>query len=268
MLMNYTEIIKNTLIKAKETFDKVRSSQEFSKKIGIGYGTDVTMYFDKEVEKTVIDAIKDYCNKILTEEAGILEINNGDLNAIVDPVDGSINALRGIPFYSSSIALFKGDKFRDAIAAGIINLANGDLILTDTKEVYINGKALKKSPYIDYKELVVGSDLKIIDVNDPNIDNLIKIFKNFRYLRFLGSLALELSYVALGTIDAFIVPFKRIRFLDIAAGLILVKASGGYAELLNEELNELNIFTPKRVSFIVAKNEDLGKYIKSLILSS
>jgi Archaeal fructose-1,6-bisphosphatase and related enzymes of inositol monophosphatase family len=260
------QLIKEALIDAKKTFDKVKSDKNFSKRLSIGFGQDVTIYFDKEVENTILNRLKDHVNCVLTEESGLIEFNKGNLNAIIDPVDGSINALRGIPFFASSIAIFNGEKFKDAIAAGIINLANGDLFLTDCNKVYFNNVEVQRKYKLDYSEIVAGTDLKVIDVNDPKIDIILKLFKNFRYLRFLGSLALELAYVAVGITDAFIVPFKRIRFLDIAAGLLLIKFAGGYVELLDEDLENLNIFTNKRLAFLVSKNLELGNYIKKVIM--
>lgn len=264
--MIYIDLVRETLIKAKETFDKIKFDKDFSRRLGIGYGLDVTMFFDKEVEKSIINNLKGKVGKILSEEAGIVEIGNSNVNAIIDPVDGSINASRNIPFYSSSIALFEGNKFSDCIAAGVINLGNGEIFIADKNGLYFNGEEVRIKKEINYKELLIGTDLKVIDVADPRTEVIIKLFKNFRYLRFLGSLALELSYVSIGRIDAFVVPFERIRLLDIIAGLFLVKSAGGYIELLNDNLNEIDIFTKKRFSFLAAANEELANYIKKTVM--
>jgi len=263
--MDYLNLIKNIFLKVKTNFDKIKLNKDFSKKIEKGYGGDITMFFDKYIEDIIIENIQNYVSKILTEERGIISFNNGKVFAVIDPVDGSINTSRNLPFCASSIALFKGNKFKDIFASGILDLVTGEIFLCDGKNVYLNDKTVYISDTQDLKNALVSIEFRTTnEIDDKSLKIIGNLVKSIRYIRFFGAIALEIAYVASGRLDAFIVPFPRVRFLDVCAGLFMVKTAGGFVEIINDNLEEIDIFENKRYG-LIATNRNLYYKIKEIL---
>jgi len=96
--------------------------------IGRGAGGDKTYLIDKKAEDIVFEEIEKLGKPvtIVSEEYGIKEIRGGGQRLLVDPVDGSRNAVSGIPLFSTSIALLDGDTVGDVSSGYVINLISGD----------------------------------------------------------------------------------------------------------------------------------------------
>mgnify|MGYP000026494693 CR=1 FL=1 len=264
--MNYTGLVENILNKAYNAFHEVKQSQKFKEKIKKGYGGDITLYFDEYVEEVIINELKDKVGKILSEEKGIIE-GYGEGIAIVDPVDGSTNTFRDLPFCATTLVLAKGERFQDIIISGTIDLIRGDMFISDGNKTYLNGKEVKTSKTVDLNEVIASIDVKLTKESIIYGKTLNKILEAVRYIRFFGAIALDLAYVASGKLDAFIVPTPRVRLLDIVGGMFMVKNAGGYVEILNYDLNKVSILENKRVAVLVTNNEELAKKIKDIILN-
>jgi Archaeal fructose-1,6-bisphosphatase and related enzymes of inositol monophosphatase family len=259
------ELLKNTLLNAKKSFEEVKNKLEYKEKIVKGYGGDISRYFDLYVENAIIENLKGHVSKIITEERGIIEINKGEILALVDPVDGSTNVSKDLPFCATSIALFKGEKFTDIFVSGIIDLIRGDVFICDGKNVFLNNSKVKPSTTVDLNEAVISMDLKVTKIDDKTSKVIPQILKEVRYIRFFGAIALEIAYVSCGILDAFIIPFPRVRLLDIAAGLFMVKTAGGFIKFLNEDMEKINIFENKRYAVVASNNEYLANKIIKII---
>lgn len=263
--MQYLQIIESALLKAKHAFKEIKYHENFKKKLTRGYGEDITIFFDKHIEEKIIEYLKPYVSKIISEEIGILEFKKNNLIALIDPVDGSTNTFHEIPFCATSIAFFKGEKFKDIIASGIVDLVRENIYLCDGKKVYLNKREVSPSKKTHLNETIASMDMRLTEINEKTLRIMSKLLKEIRYVRFLGAMSLELAFVSSGNLDAFIVPFKRIRFIDIAAGIFMVKTVGGYVEILEEKLDEINIFEKKRYAFIAVANKILAEKIKKLL---
>src|SRR4030066_274280 len=90
--------------------------------IGIGAAGETTYLVDKRAEEIVISGLKKSGEAltIISEEIGIKEIKGGGKRVLVDPVDGSRNAISGIPFYCTSIAVANGDTLGDIESAYVV----------------------------------------------------------------------------------------------------------------------------------------------------
>jgi len=265
---NPIELIENVLSKAYLAFNEVRKDEKFSMKLSKGYGGDVTLYFDEYVEKIMIRELKDKVKKILTEEKGIIEGKGDEYIAIIDPVDGSTNSLRGLPFCASTIAISKGDKFKEVFAAGTMDLTNGELFICDGEKVFLNGKEVRTSNTVELNEVIASIDVKLTKENMKYAKILNRILEEVRYIRFFGAIALDTAYVACGRLDAFIVPSPRVRFLDIVGGLFMIKKAGGYVEIIGENIEEINLLENKRIAVLGINNLELAKKIKAIIRES
>ncbi|HEY2073896.1 MAG TPA: inositol monophosphatase family protein, partial [Gaiellaceae bacterium] len=89
-----------------------------------GEGGDDTTAIDAEVERVVLDRLRPLGVSIVSEEVGHIE-GDGTL-VVVDPIYGSLNAKRGIPFFSLSIAVADGDRMDDVHVAYVYDFGSGE----------------------------------------------------------------------------------------------------------------------------------------------
>ena len=183
---------------------------------------------DKKVEKILIDELQkarpNY--SILSEEVG--EINNDEsFKWIIDPIDGTANFLHGIPHFAISIGL----ENEGEIICGIVYDPIKDEMFVAEKGngAYLNNKKIRVSARSQLKDCIIftGGPKK----EAKNRDLALKEYNNFSSkvllpIRKLGSASLDMAYVAVGRCDGFWQ--RNLNYWDIAAGIILVKESGGF----------------------------------------
>ena len=183
---------------------------------------------DKKVEKILIDELQkarpNY--SILSEEVG--EINNDEsFKWIIDPIDGTANFLHGIPHFAISIGL----EHEGEIICGIVYDPIKDEMFVAEKGngAYLNNKKIRVSSRSQLKDCIIftGGPKK----EAKNRDLSLKEYNNFSSkvllpIRKLGSASLDMAYVAAGRCDGFWQ--RNLNYWDIAAGIILVKESGGF----------------------------------------
>jgi len=183
---------------------------------------------DKKVEKILIDELQkarpNY--SILSEEVG--EINNDEsFKWIIDPIDGTANFLHGIPHFAISIGL----EHEGEIICGIVYDPIKDEMFVGEKGngAYLNDKKIRVSSRSKLKDCIIftGGPKK----EAKNRDLALKEYNNFSSkvllpIRKLGSASLDMAYVAAGRCDGFWQ--RNLNYWDIAAGIILVKESGGF----------------------------------------
>lgn len=153
---------------------------------------------------------------VFSEESGFDEVVwplSGDaLVAVVDPLDGSTNADRGIPWYSTSIALIDAVGLRIGV---VKNQANGDVYVASRGEgATQNGMPIRVAEPRALAQSVVG----VSAMPDKEI--------GWWQFRALGSAALDLCLVASGGLDAW-VDFGLHGMWDYAAGMLIVQEAGG-----------------------------------------
>jgi len=183
---------------------------------------------DKKVEKILIEELQkarpNY--SILSEEIG--EINNDkSFKWIIDPIDGTANFLHGIPHFAISIGL-EHDK---EIICGIIYDPIKDEMFVAEKGngSYLNNQRMRVSSRSKLKDCIIFTGGPKRESKDRELT--IKEYNNFSSevlipIRKLGSASLDMAYVAAGRCDGFWQ--RNLNYWDIAAGIILVKESGGF----------------------------------------
>ena len=190
---------------------------------------------DKKVEKILIDELQkarpNY--SILSEEIG--KINNDEsFKWIIDPIDGTANFPHGIPHFAISIGLEQNSE----IICGIVYDPIKDEMFVAEKGngSYLNNQRIRVSSRSKLKECIIftGGPKK----ESENRELALKEYYNFSSkvqipIRKLGSAALDMAYVAAGRCDGFWQ--RNLNYWDIAAGIILVKESGGFVTDFNGE---------------------------------
>jgi fructose-1,6-bisphosphatase/inositol monophosphatase family enzyme len=236
---------------------KIQLSDRFKlgKNIGIGADGTPTKYIDKIAEDIAINYIKKFKinSNILSEESGFLDFN-GDYTFVIDPIDGTRNAVRGIPLYSISIGIGK-QKLNDIEFAIVKNIPTDDIYFAEKGNgAYLNNKRIN-TPEIPHKEL-------LFSFNDINIfKNNVFDLNSFYKIRALGCASIEMCMVATGSIDFYIVSDEYLRVTDIAAAFLIVNEAGGFVRNIRGNNIELDLNLDNRTSIITACNMELIKRI-------
>ena len=236
---------------------------------GKGAGGDIMKKIDLAAEKALIDTLQDLdapCT-VISEESGVKKIGSQPSNFYVttDPVDGTTNAVRGIPFIATSIAVSKAPYLKDVEAALVSDLIH-DITYTAKRGhgAFKDENRIQAPSTSTLKEAIIGINLST--VKKKEFTPLTIALEKTKHLRHLGANALELCYVADGTTDVFIELRGKLRVTDIAAAYLILREAGGIMVTL--EGKELNapLTTTQRVSFIAAANTLLYENIKKLLL--
>ena len=192
--------------------------------VGQGEGGDETTAIDAAAEQVILDRFRGEDVTLVSEEVGIL--GNGRMRVVVDPIDGSLNAKRGIPFFSISIAVADGDTMDDVFFAYVFDFgAREEWTATRGGGAQLNGEPLRERPK-DELEIVAFEATTTAYVADKSGAMLGVAHR----LRLMGSLAISLCQLAAGRIDG-VVSLKPARSVDIAAGQLLVREQGLAIEL-------------------------------------
>ena len=213
---------------------------------------------DKRVEKIIIGELEKSEYSILSEEAGFIEGKNKDKRWIIDPIDGTFNFLNGLPHFAISVAYEE----KSEIISGIIfdPIKNEMFFAEKGNGAYLNNSRIRVSNKSDFKNscLVTGGPKFTSKKRESIFQEYQKVSTEVRaHIRKSGSAALDLAYVAAGRFDGYWQ--REINYWDIAAGIILVKESGGLINSLNEDS-----FIQKKID-IIATNSKIHKELKNLL---
>jgi len=183
---------------------------------------------DKKVEKILInELLKARPNySILSEESGEIK-NEESFKWIIDPIDGTSNFLHGIPHFAISIGL---EQEKEIVSGIIYDPIKDEMFSAEKgKGSYVNNQRIRVSSRTKLKDCMIFTGGPRYNAEKKEIT--LEEYKRFTSkvtipIRKLGSGSLDLAYVAAGRADGY---WQRdLKYWDIAAGIILVKESGGY----------------------------------------
>lgn len=186
---------------------------------------------------------------------------------VVDPLDGTSNAVKKIPAFGISVAVAEYipganlPSLSDVKMAFVKNFATGDFYESiKGRKSSLNGETIFPSVQDSLNQSSMGAF--IYGTKFSQVNNICKII---RRMRILGSVALELSYVGNGAYDAFMDLRGHIRVVDIAAARLIVEEAGGIVtDQKGKSLNGLlNVNT--RTSIIAAGNKNLHEEIMKIM---
>jgi myo-inositol-1(or 4)-monophosphatase len=192
-------------------------------------GRDIKLQADRDAEAAILAVLDATPWPRLAEESGEHgAVAQGDTPYwVVDPLDGTVNFSRGIPFCSVSLALCVGDR----PLLGVVT----DFVHDETFSgapghgARLNGRPMRVSELCDAGKALVGFGMPLNrDYGESETLEFHRTMNRFRRGRQLGSAALLLAWVACGRLDAYFI--DDIMFWDIAAGMALVEAAGGWVE--------------------------------------
>jgi myo-inositol-1(or 4)-monophosphatase len=199
-----------------------------------GKGGDRTLEIDQNAEQLVfdqLDALREegYQFCALSEERGVIDYGDQDVRVIIDPIDGSLNAKRGIPSYALSIAVADGETMADVAFGFVHDFGPGEEWWAWRGQgAWLDGEQL--DPNLAERR---GRDGRLevlgIESADPRwIQASIDALVDSAYrLRGLGTIAASLCQVAAARFDG-MVSLRRSRGVDAAAGQLIVREAGGH----------------------------------------
>ncbi|MFX0079172.1 MAG: inositol monophosphatase family protein [Candidatus Hermodarchaeota archaeon] len=202
---------------------KTGSCQE---EIGTGAGGDVTKKFDLVAEQTMIEYLMNFSSfTLVSEEAGMQKVGanpNGFL--IMDPIDGSTNVSHGISFACISVAYATELEFDSIEVAVVLDLFSGTCYhASRNKGSFRDTHKIRPAEPTPLKTSLVGFDSSF-PANQKEFQNSDE--PQIRYTRHLGANALELCYVADGSLDGFIDLRSVFRGTDLAAAALILREAG------------------------------------------
>ncbi len=237
----------NIMIKASDKASKIliRDFGEIEKlQVSKKGPKDFVTNSDLKTEKIIIDELKKARPhySILSEESGYSENKDLKNTWVIDPIDGTINFLHGIPHFAISIAL----KTNNEIVSGLIYDPIKDEMFFAEKDngAYFNNHRIRVSKRNDLNEclFVTGEKMK----NEPDIP-----------LRKSGCAALDMAYIASGRYDGYFQ--DRLNLWDIAAGIILIKEAGGI-------INDINLSKSENIK-VIASNSNINTKFKEKLVN-
>lgn len=180
--------------------------------------TDPVTDADRAAERSIVERLRrERPDDSIVSEEGSPHQGTGGVKWVIDPLDGTVNFVYGIPHWSVSIGV------EGAVRLGVVHDPNRNETFTDASE-------LRPSAKTELAEALVGTGFSYsAGVRARQSEILRRVLPNVRDIRRAGSLALDLAWVACGRLDAFYEHDSH--HWDVSAGLALIESAGAVARL-------------------------------------
>jgi myo-inositol-1(or 4)-monophosphatase len=229
-LTDWLELCRAAVADVDAVLERLPTRAEREPVVGVGLGGDDTTAIDRKAEEAILARVRDAAGAIVSEEVG--RLGTGALPLlVVDPIDGSLNAKRGIPFFALSIAVAEGETMDDVVFGFVHDFGSREEWTARSGEgAWLNGEPLGAVlPKEEVEILSFEATLTSLVARDaPKVADLA------HRLRIMGSLALSLCHLAAGRVDA-VCSLKPARSVDIAAAQLLCREVGLAVELFDVE---------------------------------
>ncbi len=252
-------IITKACLKASRSlirdYGEIENLQVSTKGVG-----DFVTSADRRTEKILIEELQKAHPEygIITEESGIINKSNDKNRWIIDPIDGTMNFLNGIPQFAISV----GYEEKNEIKCGVIfnPIMNEMFCAEKGNGAYLNNSRIRVSNKKKIKEalLVTGGPKQASKIKDKIFSEYIMISKQVSNVRKFGSAALDMAYVACGRFDGYWQ--RELNYWDIAAGIIILKEAGGFIDFFETDNKD-----PLKKN-ILASNSNIHNELSNLII--
>lgn len=249
-----TALLSGEVIKNK--FGKIKT---WRTKEGRG---DIVTEVDIEAEAIVLKRLREAypTHNIVTEESGRIAGTEGELTWYIDPLDGTGNYTRGIPFFCTTLAVADGNR---VLAAATYDPTRGEMFKASLGHgTYLNDRQLRIESNGELEDVMISVSWSRRRIGSELFPSYIeRLTPHTSYIRRLGSAALAIAYVAAGRLDAYIQ--GQINPWDIAAGVLMVQEAGGLATDFGGEVIDFG----EKYSDVLAANMGLHEKLRAEVLS-
>jgi len=239
------------------------------KVVGLGAGGDQTVYLDQLAEGIVVRHLEQAYRSglrfhLISEELGERDFGGAGL-VLADPLDGSVNAKMGLPYYAVVLAVTEGDRFRDVRLGYVQNLVTGDEFhAIGGAGAFRNGTPLQPSPAV-----FDGRSIPLVSFDAPSgvepRQRAAAIFTRAEKVRQMGSAALNLCHAAAGAISLQATP-APVRAFDLAGPLLILREAGGVAtDYDGGPLEDVSVRLDSRTTLLASLSADVHAFARQLV---
>jgi myo-inositol-1(or 4)-monophosphatase len=238
--------------------------------VGLGAGGDQTVYLDQLAEGIVVRHLEQAYRSglrfhLISEELGERDFGGPTL-VLCDPLDGSVNAKMGLPYYAVVLAVTEGDRFRDVRVGYVQNLVTGDEFHAIAGAgAFRNGKPLQASP-----AAFDGRSIPLVSFDAPSgvepRERAAAIFARAEKIRQLGSAALNLCHTAAGAVALQVTP-APVRAFDLAGPLLILREAGGIAtDYDGESLEDVSVRLDSKTTVLASLSAAVHAFARRLVM--
>jgi myo-inositol-1(or 4)-monophosphatase len=217
------------------------------------------MELDRAAEAVVMGRLEGVADdgerfSVLSEEIGPRSFGADFPLVLVDPVDGSLNAKQGLPFFGLMLTLLEGPTVADTVAGYVLNLVNGE----EWKAIRNQGAWRDGEPFkVQSPEDAGHIRLIALESNPRSLVAAQGLVASSSKVRILGSMALSIAHTAAGAFDAFCAPVPM-RVFDMSASILILAEAGGVAtDLKGGALGSLTCNLETRTTLLCSPSAEL-----------
>jgi myo-inositol-1(or 4)-monophosphatase len=259
-LTPWLELCRAAVADVKVVLVEMPTREERERPIGLGRGGDVTAAIDEAADRAVLAHFVRDDVRIVSEEIGIK--GDGAITILVDPIDGSQNAERAIPYFALCVAVAEGDTMDDVVFGFVYDFgANEEWTAVRGGGAFLNGEPLTGRPkdFIEFLSIEATRAALVLDrlaVLAPLTDRV----------RIMGAQAITFCHLAAGRTDA-VVCLKPSRTIDFAASQLLVRERGFSIQAIDgPPLGTIPLDLEARSRICAAGSEELVAQIAQALL--
>jgi fructose-1,6-bisphosphatase/inositol monophosphatase family enzyme len=215
-------VTKSPLTHLRECALEIGEAVKSHRGRGFSGGRETQYHLDLVADDVALRVLLGAGFRVVSEESGVS--GRGEITVVVDPIDGSTNCDRGIPFFSTSLAVMRDDEL---IAGLVMNQATGTVFEAERGSGALrDGEPIRASAQRDLAQAIVS------------FSGLPSHHLGWAQSRSMGAASLEICLVADGSLDAFgVAQHSTLNPWDYLAGLLIAREAGAVArDYLDEEL--------------------------------
>ncbi|MDI9643641.1 MAG: inositol monophosphatase family protein [Candidatus Verstraetearchaeota archaeon] len=232
-----------------------------------GASGDITKMIDKVAEEAAVRCLQElgFEGSLLSEELGLVKIGGENYPLVVlDPIDGTTNAIRGINLYSISVALSDGPRLSDIVSAAVMELPSKRLFSAEKGAgAFLDGTRINTNGHVALSNALVGVDFNVRG-NRGRVYEVLPVLMAVKHIRNLGSAALGLCYTASGSLDFYLDNRSLLRVTDIASAYLILKEAGAQVLALDGSELDCPLDLTARIE-LIAGEEKICREVLSMI---
>jgi myo-inositol-1(or 4)-monophosphatase len=258
----WLDLCRAAVADVKAVLAAMPTRDERERPVGQGKGGDITAALDEASERAVLAHFDRPDIRIVSEEIGIS--GEGPVTVVVDPIDGSQNAERGIPYFALSVAVAEGGTTMDDVVFGFVHDFGSDEEWTALKGggAFLDGEPLTGEPkeHIEFLSIEATRAALVLD-------RLEKLAPLTDRVRVMGAQAITFCHLAAGRTDA-AVCLKPSRSVDFAAAQLLIRERGFAVHAIDgPPVPEIPLDLEARSRICAARTEELAQRIAAAVRS-
>lgn len=250
--IDWVKVLTSIACDVRTHFNNFSGNPDAYAVVGSNPSGDLTRRIDLEAERTILDGLQRLQVPLyyVGEEISTVIGDDPKIYVVTDCLDGTLNAMYGIPFFCTSIAVSSTRWVSGVFVGLVMDLCRGDVFFaTQNGGAFLNSNPIHVSKITELSDSILR--VSFSHLGDITGRKLLALISRVRHDRHLGSAALELGYLAAGFYQSFIDLRNKLRPTDLAAAYLIIKEAGGI--ISSPDGNELDfILDSKNYLSIVA----------------